>query len=86
MTASINATWSERDYGMSTLGGRSGSVPDAIYDTAKTIYNMAVPYDADGNLVINPGGENGMFTIIDEWKKTTQQSETFRALQDNPTV
>ena len=80
MTASINATWSERDYGMSTLGGRSGSVPDAIYDTAKTIYNMAVPYDADGNLVINPGGENGMFTIIDEWKKTTQQSETFRAL------
>lgn len=78
--ASINATWAEQDYGMSTLGGRSGSVPDAIYGTAKAIYNMAVPYDANGNVVINPGGESGIYTIMDEWNHSTQQSQTFRAL------
>ena len=80
LTASMNATWSERDYGMSRLGARSGSGPDAIYGVAKSIYNIAVPYDAEGNLIINPGGENNSYTIIDEWNKTTQVSETFRAL------
>ncbi|MBO7102171.1 MAG: SusC/RagA family TonB-linked outer membrane protein, partial [Bacteroidaceae bacterium] len=39
LQASINGTWSEMDYGMSTFQGRSGSVPDAIYGTAKTIFN-----------------------------------------------
>ncbi len=80
MQASINATWSEQDYGMSTLGGRSGSVPDAIYGTAKTIYNYAVPYDADGNRVIHPGGETTVYTILDEWNHSTQKSQTFRGL------
>lgn len=80
MQASINGTWSERDYGMSTTGGRSGSVPDAIYGTAKQIYNFAVPYDENGNLNINPGGENSVYTIIDEWNHSQQKSQTLRAL------
>lgn len=80
MNASMNVSWSDQDYGMSTLGGTSSSVPDAIYGAAKSIYNFAVPYDEDGNLVINPGGENGMYNIIDEWNKSTQRSQTLRAL------
>ena len=80
MQASINGSWQEQDYGMSTLGGRSGSVPDAIYGAAKAIYNIAVPYDADGNVVINPGGESGIYTIMDEWNHSQQKSQTFRAL------
>ncbi len=80
LNANINATWSEQDYGISTLGASSGSVPDAIYGKAKTIYNMAIPYDADGNIIINPGGESGIYNIMDEWNKSTQQSQIFRAL------
>lgn len=80
MQASINGTWSEQDYGMSTLGGRSGSVPDAIYGTAKLIYNFATPYDADGNRVIHPGGETTVYSIMDEWNHSQQKSQTFRAL------
>lgn len=80
MSGSVNVSWSEQDYGMSTLGGRSGSVPDAIYGAAKSIYNIAVPYDVEGNIVINPGGENGVYTIMDEWNRSTQQSQTMRAL------
>lgn len=78
--ASINASWEERDYGMSTLGGSSSSVPDAIYGQAKSIYNHAVPYDANGNLVINPGGETGTYSVIDEWEHSQQKSQAFRAL------
>ena len=80
MQASINTTWTERDYGVSTLGGSSNSIPDAIYGKAKQIYNFAVPYDADGNIVINPGGETGVYNIVDEWNNSTQQSQMFRAL------
>lgn len=80
MQASINGTWSERDYGMSTTGGRSGSVPDAIYGTAKQIYNFAVPYDENGKLNINPGGEQTVYTIINEWNHSQQKSQTLRAL------
>ncbi|WP_434036510.1 SusC/RagA family TonB-linked outer membrane protein [Formosa sp. 4Alg 33] len=80
LNATMNVSWSERDYGFSRLGGRSGSGPNAIYDAAKSIYNMAVPYDQDGNLVINPGGESGIYTIMNEWEKTTQISQTMRAL------
>ena len=80
LDANLNLSWSEQDYGFSTLGGRSNSSPNAIYGAAKGIYNFAVPYDSEGNLVINPGGETTIFTIIDEWNKSTQQSETLRAL------
>ncbi|WP_281337424.1 SusC/RagA family TonB-linked outer membrane protein [Flavobacterium eburneipallidum] len=78
--SSLNVSWSEQDFGMSTLGGRSGSVPNAIYGAAKSVFNIAVPYDANGNLVINPGGETGVYTIMDEWKKSTQLSQTMRIL------
>lgn len=80
MNANMNVSWSEQDYGMSTLNARSGSAPDAIYGAAKQNFNFAVPYDENGNIVINPGGESGIYTIIDEWNRSTQQSQTFRAL------
>jgi TonB-linked SusC/RagA family outer membrane protein len=80
LNASLNASWSEQDFGMSTLGGRSGSVPNAIYGAAKSIFNIAVPYDANGNLIINPGGESGVYTIMNEWEKSTQKSQIMRIL------
>ena len=80
MDASLNASWSEQDYGFSTLGGRSSSVPDAVYGAAKGIFNMAVPFDTAGNLIINPGGQSTIYTIMNEWEKTTQLSQTLRAL------
>ena len=80
MNASFNVSWSEQDYGMSTLSARSSSSPDAIYGAAKQIYNIAVPYDEDGNIVINPGGESTIYTVMDEWNRSTQQSQTLRLL------
>ena len=80
MDGNLNVSWSEQDYGFSTLGGRSGSVPNAIYGASKGIYNMAVPYDSLGNPIINPGGESTIYTIVDEWNRSTQLSETMRAL------
>ena len=80
LQASINGTWSEMDYGMSTFQGRSGSVPDAIYGTAKTIFNYALPYDENGERIINPGGQSTVYNIMEEWNHSTQKSQSFRAL------
>lgn len=80
MAFSLNTSWSEQSYGMSTLGSSSSSGPNTIYAAAKSIYNMAVPYDANGNLVINPGGESTIYTIMNEWDKSTQLSQTMRIL------
>lgn len=80
LSASVNASWSEQDYGMSTLGASSSSVSDAIYGRAKSLTSISVPYDEDGNVVLQPGGRNQVYTIVDEWNKSTQQSQTFRAL------
>jgi len=80
MSASLNASWSEQDFGMSTFQARSGTAPNAILGVAKSIYNIAVPYDSTGKLIINPGGESSVYTIMNEWDKSTQRSQTLRVL------
>lgn len=62
----MNVNYSVLSYGQST-SGRSGLVSTgALYDTAKSIYAYAVPYDADGNRIIFPGGDDAVRTVIDE--------------------
>ncbi len=78
--ASINASWSEQDYGMSTLGSSSSSNPNSIYGAAEKIFSYAVPYTDEGEIILNPGGEENVFTIIGEKGLSTQQRQTFRAL------
>lgn len=38
LSANINASWSEQDYGMSTLKGQSSSVPDAIKQSITMLF------------------------------------------------
>lgn len=80
MGGSINANWSNQDYGMSTLGASSSSGPNSIYAAAARLYAYSLPYDADGNMIILPGGDDAVYTIMDEWNKSNQQRQTFRAL------
>ncbi|WP_297676824.1 TonB-dependent receptor [uncultured Bacteroides sp.] len=80
VTASMNGTRSLQDYGVSTLGGRSGSVPDAIYGAAKSMFRMSPMYDADGNKIPHPGGESSIYSIADEVSHNISKRETYRIL------
>ncbi len=80
MGATINASWSDQDYGMSTLGASSSSSPNSIYAAAEKIFAYAVPYDDEGEAILNPGGDDNIYTIIGEQDLSTQQRQTFRAL------
>lgn len=77
---SINTSWSNQSYGYSRTGQATSSGPTEIYAAAKQILNIAQPYDDNGILIENPGNMNGVYTVIDEWKKSDEQRQTLRAL------
>lgn len=81
MGASINGAWAEQDYGYSRTGQSSSSGPTDIYGAAKALPRYTVPYDENGNIINQPGGQEvNAYTVIDEWKKSTENRQTFRAL------
>ena len=81
MGGSINASWSVQDYGYSRTGQASGSGPVDIYSAAKAIPRYTVPYDENGDIILQPGGSvTNVYTVVDEWKKSTENRQTLRAL------
>ena len=78
---SLNASYAKQEYGYSRTGQSSNSGPTDIYGAAKSILRYAVPYDDAGNIILMPGGSTvNTYTVIDEWKKSNDQRQTFRAL------
>ena len=81
MGGSINTSYAKQDYGYSRTGQSSSSGPTDIYSSAKSLLRYALPYDANGNIVLMPAGSTtNTYTIIDEWNKSNDQRETYRAL------
>ena len=81
MGGSINLSMSEQYYGYSRTGQSTGSGPVDIYSAAKAIPRFGVPYDENGDIVSQPcGSTTNVYTVVDEWKKSTDNRETFRAL------
>ena len=78
---SFNASYSELQYGFSRTGQSSNSGPTDIYGAAKQILRYTLPYDDAGNIILVPGGSvSNTYTIMDEWNKSNDNRQTFRAL------
>ena len=78
---SFNASYSVQKYGFSRTGQSSSSGPTDIYSAAKAILRYTLPYDNNGEIITMPGGSTtNTYTVIDEWKKSNDNRETFRAL------
>lgn len=74
-------SYSEQKYGFSRTGQSSNSGPTDIYGAAKQILRYALPYDENGNIVLVPAGSvTNTYTIMDEWNKSNDNRQTFRAL------
>ena len=81
MGGSINASWSKQDYGFSRTGQSSSSGPTDIYGAAKAILRYTLPYDENGQIINMPGGSTtNTYTVLDEWTKSNDNREVFRAL------
>lgn len=79
MGVSINATYSDQQYGMSNVGGQV-SGPADIFAAARGVFTYALPYDNDGNRIVNPGGDDMVRTVAEEWEFTDNERKMFRAL------
>jgi TonB-linked SusC/RagA family outer membrane protein len=77
--AGVNGSWQYQDYGQSATGGSSNVTGDLIA-AATRIEPYSLPYDADGNRIVHPGGKARVWNVIDEWKYSTNQRETLRIL------
>lgn len=78
---SMNASREFQDYGMSSSYATSTTnSAGAIYELYKKNYRWAQPYDAEGNRIKFPGGDNMQFNPINEWNHNISQRETWRVL------
>ena len=78
---SVNASYGVQRYGFSRTGQSSNSGPIDLYSAAKSILRYTVPYDDAGNIILQPGGSTtNTYTVIDEWRKSKDNRETFRML------
>ena len=78
---SLNASFAKQDYGFDRTGQSSNSGPTDIYGAAKSILRYALPYDDAGNIILMPGGSTtNTYTVIDEWNKSNNNREIYRAL------
>ncbi len=78
---SLNASYGEQQYGFSRTGQSSNSGPTDIYGAAKQILRYTLPYDDAGNIILVPGGSvTNTYTVMDEWNKSNDNRQTFRAL------
>lgn len=82
MGASVNLSYTEQQYGYSRtgqVGTQSG--PTDIYLAAKALPRYALPYDENGEIINMPAGsETAALTVMDEWTKSNDNRESFRAL------
>ena len=82
MGGSINASWSKQKYGYSRTGQvGTASGPVDIYSAAKALPHYTVPYTEAGDIIDQPGGSVvNAYTVFDEWKKSKDNREYFRAM------
>jgi TonB-linked SusC/RagA family outer membrane protein len=79
--AAINAAYGLQEYGTSQTGASTTTgIPSYIYGWAQRNFAFSKPYDADGNFIRHPGGEDNVANVVDEWNRSQQQRKTFRAL------
>ncbi|MDX2048983.1 MAG: TonB-dependent receptor [Chitinophagaceae bacterium] len=81
MGLNVNVTHSTQQFGQSNLviGSFIGAPATSIYESARRVFRWAVPYEANGERNIEPGGDVAIKTILDEEKYTVDQRVALRA-------
>jgi TonB-linked SusC/RagA family outer membrane protein len=78
--SNISVTYSKQEYGQSqTNVATIGTPAGGLYESARSLFPYAVPYDSTGARVLFPGGDNSFKSIVDEWNYNRDQRITLRA-------
>ncbi|MBS1511531.1 MAG: TonB-dependent receptor [Bacteroidetes bacterium] len=77
---SMTVSYGKQQYGQSNAGVATiGNPAGGLYESARSIFPYAVPYDSSGKRILFPGGDNAIKNIIDEDKYNIDERVTFRA-------
>jgi TonB-linked SusC/RagA family outer membrane protein len=77
---SMTVSYGKQQFGQSNAGVATiGNPAGGLYESARSIFPYAVPYDSSGKRILFPGGDNAIKNIIDEEKYNIDERITFRA-------
>lgn len=79
MGANLNTSYGVNEYGQSTVGRSAVATSGGIYITARQNLPYAMPFDANGNRIVNPGGDATIRNVYDEHLYSQDQRVTLRA-------
>ena len=76
----MNISYGKQEYGQSTTNVATiGTPAGGLYESARSLFPYAVPYDSAGNRILFPGGDNSFKNIVDEWKYNIDERVSLRA-------
>jgi TonB-linked SusC/RagA family outer membrane protein len=77
--SNISVTYSLQEYGQSPVSSATiGTPAGGLYESARSLFPYAVPYDSTGARILFPGGDNSYKNIVDEWNYNRDQRVTLR--------
>lgn len=77
--SNITTSYQKQQFGQSNAGVATiGNPAGGLYESARSIFPYAVPYDSAGNRILFPGGDNAIKNIIDEEKYNIDERITSR--------
>jgi TonB-linked SusC/RagA family outer membrane protein len=74
----LNTSYSINEYGQSGVGKNTNVGAAGLYESARNLFSYAVPYDANGNRVLYPGGDDAFKSVVDEEKYSQDQRTNLR--------
>ena len=78
--SNISVTYSQQEYGQSQVNVSTiGTPAGGLYESARSLFPYAVPYDSTGARILFPGGDNSFKSIVDEWNYNRDQRVNLRA-------
>ncbi len=78
--SNISVSYSTQEYGQSTVNVSTiGTPAGGLYESARSLFPYAVPYDSTGARILFPGGDNSFKSVVDEWNYNRDQRVTLRA-------
>ncbi|OCB70989.1 TonB-linked outer membrane protein, SusC/RagA family [Flavobacterium glycines] len=78
MGINLNASYGLNEYGLSNVGRSAVASSDGIYITARQNLPYAVPLDANGQRIQNPGGDSTIRNVYQEYKYSQDQRLTLK--------
>jgi TonB-linked SusC/RagA family outer membrane protein len=75
----LTVAYSIQEYGQSKTGATTVQSSTSLFESARALFPYALPYDAAGNRIINPGGDIAFKNVAEEWTLNQDQRKTLRA-------